>query len=301
MTKRVTIKVRPETGTGAAGAADELDYSFKKMAVKEKAVTYERVSSSMQEDGYSHDAQRDVAMEYAKQNNFNVTGNIRKTGTAWKSKAKTFKSLLEFVCNKDNNGMNLIVQHSDRLSRNWVDFANIVENSHKNNITLHDAHNNLRSSDSNDLEKMISFVLNGERESGNISRRVRSYRNYCRANRIKIMPSITKYGNDAVRDKQTGKIKKIVKNPGHQKVISLINLLYHGTKVQIVEGLLNEITKAKIPHRIFDYKNPDIQIDEIKPGNFTGTSIASFLNENNILRAGKKWTPSYILNILNSN
>ena len=299
MTKRVTIKVRQTAGSSTG--ADELDHHFKKMAVKEKAVTYERVSSVMQEDGYSHDAQRDIALEYAGQNNFNVIGSIRKTGTAWKSVSKTFKSLLEFIRNRENNGINLIVQHSDRLSRNWVDFAKIVEECRKNNIILHDAHNNLRSSNPNDLERMINFVLNGERESGNISRRVHSYRNYCRSNRIKIMPSITKYGNDAVRDKQTGKIKKIVKNPSHQKVISLIRLLYHGTKVSVAEGLLNEITEATVPHRIFDYKNPGIQIDEIKPGNLTGTSIASFLNENNILRTGKKWTPNYVLNILNSN
>jgi site-specific DNA recombinase len=86
-----------------------------------KTVTLARVSSkSQEEEGYSLDAQLKLLRQYCSERKLNVVTEFRISETASKNEQRTvFHEMLRYI--KQNNVMNLVVEKTDRLTRNFRD------------------------------------------------------------------------------------------------------------------------------------------------------------------------------------
>lgn len=86
-----------------------------------KTVTLARVSSkSQEEEGYSLDAQLKLLRQYCSERKLNVVTEFRISETASKNEQRTvFHDMLRYI--KQNNVMNLVVEKTDRLTRNFRD------------------------------------------------------------------------------------------------------------------------------------------------------------------------------------
>ena len=91
------------------------------------AVLYIRVSSKEQaEGGYSLDAQNKLLRDYAHQKGFRVVHEFKDEETAKESGRKTFNEMLLFL--KENPSIKyLLVEKTDRLSRNFRDIATMED------------------------------------------------------------------------------------------------------------------------------------------------------------------------------
>lgn len=86
-----------------------------------KTVTLARVSSKTQEEeGYSLDAQLKLLRQYCSERKLNVIKEFRISETASKNEQRTvFRDMLRYI--RQNNVMNLVVEKTDRLTRNFRD------------------------------------------------------------------------------------------------------------------------------------------------------------------------------------
>jgi hypothetical protein len=79
--------------------------------------------------------------------------------------------------------------------------------------------------------------------------------------------------------------------------IRLVNLMYFGGKCDEIERLLIKITKNP-KHKIYNYKNEESDVREIKRGNMTSTSIAEFLNHIKLYKRNHEWSGASVLSCL---
>lgn len=102
----------------------------------EKAVTYVRVSSrEQQEQGNSPAAQKRLLWEFARNNSYNVVRDFEATESAKGSGRKVFDEMLEYI--RKHNIKYLIVEKTDRLTRNFTDYG-LLEDLMKNfGLTIH--------------------------------------------------------------------------------------------------------------------------------------------------------------------
>jgi site-specific DNA recombinase len=105
------------------------------------AIIYIRVSTTEQAElGYSLKAQEETCIEYAKRNNIKVLKVFSEKGESAKTTNRTeLKRLLEYIDIKSSEIDCLIVFKLDRLSRNLLDYANLVSLLTKYGITLKSA------------------------------------------------------------------------------------------------------------------------------------------------------------------
>ena len=101
-----------------------------------KAVIYARVSSKEQErEGFSIPAQLKLLKEYALKNNFVITKEYTDAETAKRVGRTAFKCMLEDI--KSNKINVLIVEKTDRLTRNFRDFVAIDDLIHEVGLEVH--------------------------------------------------------------------------------------------------------------------------------------------------------------------
>jgi len=105
------------------------------------AILYIRVSTTDQvELGNSLKVQEEICLEYAKRNNFNVLKVFREEGESAKSTKRTeLTKLLNYVQLKNGQINYLLVYKLDRLSRNLLDYANLISLLSKYGIILKSA------------------------------------------------------------------------------------------------------------------------------------------------------------------
>ena len=86
-----------------------------------RTVTLARVSSkSQEEEGYSLDAQLKLMRQYCSERKLNVITEFRISETASKNERRTvFREMLRYIT--QNNITNLVVEKTDRLTRNFRD------------------------------------------------------------------------------------------------------------------------------------------------------------------------------------
>lgn len=104
-------------------------------AAKKTAVLYCRVSSPEQRDGYSLDAQLDLLRSYAGQKGLEVVREIVADESAKDSGRKAFGEMLR-LCNKGDATI-IVVEKTDRLTRNMRDPVAIDELIQKRGLELH--------------------------------------------------------------------------------------------------------------------------------------------------------------------
>lgn len=101
------------------------------------AIAYTRVSTENQEEfGRSLVEQKNMAKEYAEKNNLNIIKLFEEAHSALKPYGRPeFKAMLEYLKNNEVN--DLIAESIDRLSRNPVDFHELMMIVKEKNITIH--------------------------------------------------------------------------------------------------------------------------------------------------------------------
>lgn len=105
------------------------------------AIIYIRVSTTEQAElGYSLKVQEDICRNYAKRNSYEILKVFIEKGESAKTTNRTeLKKLLNYINVKSNEIDFLIVFKLDRLTRNLLDYANLINLLSKYGITLKSA------------------------------------------------------------------------------------------------------------------------------------------------------------------
>lgn len=260
-----------------------------KMSVGSGAVIYARESDRMK---HSLDDQVQKARKYAKDNGFNVVSVIRETRSG-EDIVKQTHLMNALLKNKDTH---FIFSHTDRITRDFQGFcSHFINCCNANRNTIHIVDEELVSSIPLHFKKIVCGIIDAEEERKTISRRSKSSIAFKKRNGI-YKPSIPKYGRMYLRD-QERRITKVVQCEQEVDTIRLVNLMYFGGKCDEIERLLIKITKNP-KHKIYNYKNEESDVREIKRGNMTSTSIAEFLNHIKLYKRNREWSGASVLSCL---
>jgi predicted site-specific integrase-resolvase len=286
---KVSIK-KTSTRTASKPEDDILSrLSSLKMSSGSSAVIYARESNRMM---HSLDDQVQKAKEYAKINGLNVVSVIRET-LSGKDIVKQTLLMNAILEHKDTH---FIFSHTDRITRDFQGFcSHFINCCNVNRNTIHIVNEELVSSIPLHFKKIVCGIIDAEEERKTISRRVKSSVAFRKRNGI-YKPSVPKFGRMYVRDRE-GRITKVVQREEEVDTIRLVNLMYFGGKCDEIEGLLKKITKNP-RHKIYNYKDEDKEIQEIKYGNMTSTTIAEFLNYIRLYKRNREWSATSVLSCL---
>lgn len=289
---KVSIKKQTSTRRNASSKPEDdilSRLSSLKMSVGSGAVIYARESDKMK---HSLDDQVQKARKYAKDNSFNVISVIRETrsGEDIVKQTQLMNALIE---KKDTH---FIFSHTDRITRDFQGFcSHFIYCCNTNHNTIHIVDEELVSSIPLHFKKIVCGIIDAEEERKTISRRIKSSVAFRKKNGI-YKPSIPKFGRMYVRDRE-GRITKVVQREEEVDTIRLVNLMYYGGTCDEIEKLLIKITKNP-RHKIYNYKDEDSDVREIKRGNMTSTSIAEFLNHIKLYKRNRKWSGASVLSCL---
>jgi site-specific DNA recombinase len=100
-----------------------------------KAVTYVRVSSKEQAEGFSPEAQKRLLFDFARRNEFDVVQEFEDVETAKKAGRKQFQAMLDYVGERDIKY--ILVEKTDRLHRNFKDYTFIEDLTEQQGVTVH--------------------------------------------------------------------------------------------------------------------------------------------------------------------
>ena len=268
---------------------DSLCTLFTKTSIKNlDAIIYCRVSTKNQTFGTSLESQKIFCQEYCSNNNLNIKSIINETNSAkLMDKQQELKKMLYLYKN-----INLIIYEPSRLSRNLRDFVQFIEQCKELNITIHFVQDKLVSSNNADFKKILSGIVDGETESKNIGMRIKRSINFRKRNGT-FKASIPKYGFKHI--KNNFKIHSSV-NIEENRIINLIQKLYWGADIDLINNLLVQITGTV--QELYFLTNPEETVQKIEWGNLRMIDIANFLNSIPIYRRNKKWTSNAISQII---
>jgi len=112
------------------------------MSTKESAVVFARVSSEDQRDGFSLDAQEELANKYAREKQFKIVKSWKHQESASKEdQREIFDEMLEFV--RSNNIQNVIFDKVDRAVRGIKSASKIEELIESGSVKFHFTRENL--------------------------------------------------------------------------------------------------------------------------------------------------------------
>lgn len=140
------------------------------------AIIYARVSSKDQEvEGYSIPSQLKLLNEYASKNNYRIVAELTDIETAKKMGRRQFNHMISLIKN-DKTIKHILVEKTDRLTRNMPDHAVIDQLISQSGITIHLVKENATlSNDSRSNEKFIFGIkaLMAKNYSDNLSEEVK--------------------------------------------------------------------------------------------------------------------------------
>ena len=248
------------------------------------AVIYTRVSSQRQTEGTSLNSQLQFCQDYCKQHNFKIVNSFEDVGSARiMSKQKSLSKFME----DDNKDINFIVFDPSRLTRSVEDGSRFLNYCSARNITIHFVNDNLVSSNSLDIKKILSKFVDSEVESNMISTRVKASITFRKRNKT-YAPSLAPFGFRYIK---TDMGRKLVEIEEEQKIIKVIVGLYYGSEAKPIEKLLTEITGTKQELCLI---NDDSSVEIIEKGNMSKKSVAEFLNTLAITKRGNKWSSASV-------
>jgi DNA invertase Pin-like site-specific DNA recombinase len=238
------------------------------------SIIYCRISTKGQTFGFSLEQQNYTCLIYCNNNNYNIINTIYEIGRA--TNLNNLKKLVNIL--ENNNNINIIISDATRLCRNINDFNYIVNICKKNNIIIHDIHNNIITTNTNNIIYFMNKIKQGETESLILSKRIKKSIEY-RKSINKFIPSIARFG---LKFTFINNKKMIAINNKEQIIIKLFSHLYH---------------KKKFRHLIKKYHNKKIINTNIKPKCIS--DIVNFFNKNKILNRNKEWSYQSIKKLLN--
>jgi DNA invertase Pin-like site-specific DNA recombinase len=219
----------------------------------DKSIIYTRVSTQEQ----MFNRQITKCSEFCNQNNFKITNIVSESCSAYKNPLQL--ELLKII--NDNSNINLIIEETDRFSRNVNYGVKLLDKCFEKNI--------------------IIYILN------------KNYivKNKKSADYIKLINDIKEAENDSIKKSERIKFANNLKKPNPQ-IIFLILKLYYGSNKQNIENILLKITGC---NTITEFD------EIILYGYYDVNDIVFILNENKILNNKKIWTKSAINNIIKNN
>ncbi len=143
-----------------------------------RGVIYARVSTREQQDGYSIDAQVKLLREYGEKNGIVLLREFIEVESASKAGRQNFENMVEFLKQeaKKKTGCRIVlVEKTDRLTRNIKDYVTIDELIQEHSMEIHLVkENEMLSSNSNSHQKLIHGikVLLAKNYSDNLSEEV---------------------------------------------------------------------------------------------------------------------------------
>ena len=215
------------------------------------------------------------------------------------------------IYNIPNNFSNvhIILADPSRLSRNVSDADMFLKKCDEKNIVIHFARDNLMSNILHDRRNIIGLIHDAYTETQIMSKRIKSSINLRKrkgsfignpefGNKIIKTCDSNENENENEHKHEQIQIRKKVLDENEQKIIQIIKDLYYGTKkTKVVETLIRKLGSDK-KYKLL-WKNGD-PVKKIYYGNISTPYISVTLNENNILKRGKLWTPSSVLTVLNN-
>ena len=252
-----------------------------------EAIIYARVSSKNQVYGDSLHLQLQECKKYCEENNLLVVKKVQEICSA--RDMNKLKNLLEILNNcKD---VNLIIFEPTRFSRNPKDYHNILPYLIEKNIVLHFVQGKLVSNNNNHKKIISSLIIDGQIESENLSRRIKTSVKFRKHNNI-FCPSVPRFGYSNCKIS-----KKQIINNSENNICELIKKLYFGGTAESINKLLILIT-GNPEHKIYDYKNESVKVLQVQYGNLSVNDVKEFLNYCNIYKRGKPWTSYSIKKII---
>lgn len=136
---------------------------------KENVYLYTRVSTAIQTEGYSLDAQREKIINYCKYREFNVVGEYSDAGFSGKNIAgrKQFQQMLEDIANKKDDVKYVLVFKLSRFGRNAADVLSSLQFMQDYGVNLICVEDNIDSSAGSGkvLISVMSAIAEIEREN----------------------------------------------------------------------------------------------------------------------------------------
>lgn len=195
------------------------------------------------------------------------------------------RKLLKII--NTNRNINIIIYDASRFSRSVYDGINLLKKCKNKNIIIHVVKDLVTSSNRFGYLKIVDGIKNAEIESATASERVKNSIKFRRSRGHKI--GRCPFGYKV--DKTTG-IRKFILDENSQNIIMLINTLYFGGSIALVNTLMEKIVGYEIDQLFVDDSNI------IKYGNISYNMIADFLNEHEIKYFNKLWKVHNVLNII---
>lgn len=140
-----------------------------------KALLYVRVSSKVQEEGYSLDAQEKLGHDYAQRKNLSIVKSWKVSESAWRSERTAFNLLVEYA-KRHNEVKHIIFDVTDRMTRNDFDKLKIYTLIKEYGKTIHLARLNKifdRNSGSEEEFMLDIEVAVAKKQSNDISRKTK--------------------------------------------------------------------------------------------------------------------------------
>jgi DNA invertase Pin-like site-specific DNA recombinase len=270
---------------------DELNHLISNNKITgEKAIGYGRISTPNQ----NKDGQHSLSTQHAECQNFIIEhGFVLETYMTDICRGNNIDKLkVSSIPNKYSN-LNLIISNVSRLCRNVLHGIRFIEECKKSNIIIHFVRDNLKTSNNNDMKRIIDLLYDAQRESEIFSQRLISMHSIKRLHGSKF--GIAPYGYRSSR-KLTGTsnlpITEWVENTNEQNIIKLINMLYFGSKLPTFYRHIRSIIVNK------NYVLED-ECNAIYYGNYSTKMIATFLNNHNLLNRNKLWNNTKIRRVIN--
>ena len=131
---------------------------------KIKVYMYTRVSTSIQIDGFSLDAQKERVRKYAEAFNYEIVGEYEDAGKSGKSieGRAEFKKMLEDICSNKDGVSYVLVFKLSRFGRNAADILNSLQAMQDNNVNLISVEDGIDSS--KDSGKLVITILSAVSE-----------------------------------------------------------------------------------------------------------------------------------------
>jgi DNA invertase Pin-like site-specific DNA recombinase len=261
---------------------NELSNLLLNTGIVNDTIIYVRSSTNNQNNPLINSAsqatQTTVCEQYCKDKKIHNSNNIQHETCSASGSIKQ-KILLNII--NTNKNKTLICYDVTRFSRSHRYGTELIHKCIDNNLEVHFVRENIVVKDSKELHRFAMALLNAQNESDVLSARIKDSINFRKSNGTYNFIR-EKFGFDISKDNNNKKILKI--NHQEQQVIEEMLKLYYGC-------LSSEI---KLENNIIDDSI-------IMYGNYGNSSIASFLNDNEILNKNKKWNANNIKNVIDKN
>lgn len=255
------------------------------------SIIYCRVSTKLQNQGVSLDAQEAACVSFCDKNGWYVIKVVREVANA--SKRNTQRKLSELIDKIETGELQadyLVVFSVSRFSRNVEWGLGKLRILHNNGVQLKSVTESLDASLSDGLFEITTLLNNAEYESRVISERIKSTINYKKGLGFKF--GRAPFGKKVTTADSNGiTLRTFETDRAEKNVIRFIKLTRRpGTSIDKLNRALSRITDNTTPISL----NRGTRLEK----SLTLKNVAKLLNQYGVLKRGKIWTTASITSVL---